>query len=183
MKIQIRNSAVNLVAVVLILAACAAEITTVPTDRVFTLVGTLGAERWTSIDVPGSTEPRPGTTLPAFLVCRTSEGDSQAKAAAVVDRGILTLRGDGTSRLELTAGTWWRNGAVVGGSGGTISEFGRWSEPTPGTIHLSGFVTVAFKAPFHYTEAGSGLTSMTFSCPGGSGTESLTPELVFSRAR
>ena len=181
MPTRIRNTAFNPIVLSLILAGCTAEITAVQTDRVFTLVGTLGAERWTSADVPGSTETRPGTTLPAFLVCETEGGDSQAKSAAVIDRGTLTLHGDGTSRLELTAGTWWRTGTATGGSGGTISEFGRWTEPTPGTIHLSGFATAVFNAPLHYTEIGSGLTAMTFACPGGSSTASLTPQLVFSR--
>ena len=182
MPTLIRRSAFNPLVLSLILAGCAAEPTAVRTDRVFTLVGTLGAARWTSADVPGSTETRPGTTLPAFLVCETEDGDPQMKAAAVVDRGTLTLRGDGTSELELTAGTWWKAGAVIGGSGGTISELGRWTEPTPGTITLSGFSTVAFNAPLQYTDAGGGLTAMTFECPGGSSTASVTPQLVFSRA-
>ena len=182
MLIRIRRSAFNPLVLSLILAGCATDITAVQPDRVFTLVGTLDVARWTSIDVPGSTEIRPGTTLPAYLVCAPEEGDSQAKAAAVVDRGTLTLRGDGTSELELTAGTWWRSGAVTGGSGGSISEFGRWTEPTPGTIHLNGFATAVFSAPLRYTDTGSGLTAMTFACPGGSSTASLTPQLVFSLA-
>ena len=183
MPIRIRRAAFNPLVLSLILAGCSAEITDVQTDRVFTLVGTAGAARWTSADVPGSTETRPGTTLPAFLVCETDDGISEAKAAAVIDRGTLTLRGDGTANLELTAGTWWRAGSVSGGSSRTISESGRWTEPTPGTIHLNGFATVALNAPFQYTELGSGLTAMTFACPGGSNTVSLRPELVFSRTR
>ena len=51
-----------------------------------------------------------------------------------------------------------------------------------GTITLSEFSTVAFNAPLQYTDAGGGLTSMTFECPGVSSTASLTPQLVFSRA-
>ena len=183
MPLPICRSALNSLVLSLILAGCTADVTAAPTERVFSLVGTLGAARWTSVDVPGSTETRPGTTLPAFLVCETDDGDSQAKAAAVIDRGTLTLREDGSSELELTAGTWWTTGAVVGGSGRTLSEFGRWSEPTPGTIHLSGFATAVFDAPLQYTEIGSGLTTMTFECPGASSTASLTPELVFTRTR
>ena len=183
MTLRIRRHTLNPLLFTLMLAGCANEITNVAPDRVFTLIGTLGAERWTSADVPGSTETRPGTTLPAFLICETETGDSQAKAAAVIDRGILTLRADGTSHLELTTGTWWRAGVVSGASGETISESGRWTEPTPGTIHISGFTTVAFRAPFRYTEIGGGLTKMTFGCPGTSVTESVTPELVFSRVR
>lgn len=183
MPIPIRHRAFNLLVLSLILAGCAAETTAVQPDRVFTLVGTLGAARWTSPDVPGSTQTRPGTTLPAFLVCETEEGNSEVKAAAVVDRGTLTLRGDGTTRLELATGTWWRAGQVTGGSGGSISEFGRWTEPTPGRIHLNGFSTVVFNAPLQYTEAGSGLATMTFACPGVSSTASVTPELLFSRTR
>ena len=183
MPIRINRSAFIPLTLSLFLAGCAAEITTVQPDRVFTLVGTLGAPRWTSVDVPSSTETRPGTTLPAFLVCETADGDTQARAAAVVDRGTLTLRPNGTSRLELTTGTWWRTGASTGGSGGTISELGRWTELAPGTIHLSGFATAVFNAPLQYTELGGGLTAMTFACPGGSSTASLTPQLVFSRAR
>lgn len=183
MLIRIRRSAYILLALSLTLAGCTGEITAVRPHRVFTLVGTLGAERWTSVDVPGSTVTRPGTTLPAFLVCEAEDGDTQLKAAAIVDRGTLTLQSDGTSRLELTAGTWWTDGAAAGATGGTISELGRWTEPTPGTIHLSGFATAIFNAPFQYTESGSGLTSMTFACPGRSSTESLTPELVFSQVR
>ena len=182
MPIRISRRVCSLLALSLILAGCASEITDVPADRVFALVGTLGAPRWTSADVPGSTETRQGTTLPAFLVCETASSDPEAKAAAI-DRGTLTLRGDGTADIELTAGTWWRNGVTSGGSGGTISESGRWTEPTPGTIHLSGFATVAFNAPFQHTELGSGLTTMVFSCPGGSSTASLAPQLVFRRAR
>ena len=183
MPIRIRHRTLNPLILSLVLAGCAAEPTALPTDRVFNLVGTLGAARWTSVDVPGSTETRPGTTLPAFFVCETSGGDAQAKAAAVIDRATLTLHADGTTRFELTSGTWWRAAATSGGSGGTISEFGRWTEPTPGTIHLSGFATVAFNAPFRYTETGSGLTAMTFACPGGSSTAVLTPELVFTTSR
>jgi hypothetical protein len=181
MKIRIRTDARKPLLFALILAGCGGDITNVHTDRVFTLVGTLGAERWTSVEVPGSTETRPGTTLPAFLVCGMETGDSHAKAAVVVDRGTLTLHGDGTSKLELTTGTWWRVGGLMGSSGQTIAEFGRWTEPTPGTINLSGFTTIAFNAPLHYTEIGSGLTEMTFACPGASTTGSLTPQLVFSR--
>ena len=182
MPIRIRHSAVNPLVFSLILGGCAGEPTAVQPDRVFTLVGTLGVARWTSADVPGSTEARPGTTLPAFLVCETENADPQAKAAAVVDRATLTLRGDGTSELELTSGTWWRAGETTGGSGGTISEVGRWTEPTAGTIHLTGFSTAVFNAPLQYTDAGGGLTAMTFKCPGGSSAASLTPQLVFSRA-
>ncbi len=167
----------------LLLAGCASDITDVQADRVFTLVGTLGAARWTSVDVPGSTETRPGTTLPAFLVCEAEDGSSQAKAAAIIDRGTLTLRADGSAHLELTAGTWWRAGTVSGSSSRTTSELGRWTESESGTIHLSGFTTVTFHAPFQYTELGSGLTAMMFDCPGGSSTASLTPQLVFSQAR
>ena len=183
MPIRIRPSTFHPLILSLVLAGCGVETTTVSTDRVFTLVGTLGAARWTSVDVPGSTESRPGTTLPAFLVCKTEEGDADVKAAAVVDRGTLTLYGDGTSRLELTAGTWWRAGVVAGGSGRAISEFGRWVEPAPGTIQLSGFPTAAFNSPLQYTEAGSGLTAMTFECPGVSSALSLTSQLVFSRVQ
>ncbi len=180
MPLRTLHSAFTRVVFSLILTGCASEITDVHPDRVFTLVGTLGAERWMSADVPGSTETRPGTTLPAFLVCESDDGVVGAKAAAVVDRGTLTLHGDGAARLELTAGTWWRAGTVIGGSGRTISELGRWTEPTRGTIQLSGFATVVFDTPLQYTETGGGLTAMTFQCPGGSSTASLTPELVFS---
>lgn len=183
MSIQFRRTAFRSLASALLLAGCTAEPTEVETVRVFTLVGTLGAARWTSVDVPGSTETRPGTTLPAFLVCSTDDTSSQVKAAAVVDRATLTLHADGTSKLELTAGTWWQSGAVVGGSGGSISEFGRWTESQPGTIQLSGFSTVAFNAPFQYTEAGGGLTAITFACPGVSSAASLTPQLMFTRTQ
>lgn len=182
MIFRIRRNACIPLFLSLILAGCAAEFTAVQTDRVFTLVGTLGAPRWTSPDVPGSTVTRPGTTLPAFLVCETGN-DSQLRAAAVIDRGTLTLRGDGTSELELGAGAWWSSDGVIGGSGSSVSEFGRWTEPTPGTIHLSGFTTVGFKGPFQYTESGSGLVAMTVPCPSVSSAVSLTPELVFSRVR
>ena len=163
------------------LAACA-EPTVVQTDRVFILVGTQGAARWNSPDVPGSLKTRPGTTLPAFLVCETENAQVPTWAAAVVDRGTLRLHDDGTSRLELTAGTWWKTHATNGGSGGPISEYGRWTELTRGTIHLSGFTTIAFDAPLQYTELGNGLTSMTFECPGVSSATTLTSELIFRLA-
>ena len=173
------HSSAAAVVLFLTLAGCAGEPTAVTTTRVFTLTGTLGVPRWNSVDVPGSTETRPGTTLPAFLVCATEDG-AQARAAAVIDRGALTLLSDGTAKLELTAGTWWSVGLSSGGSGGSITEFGRWSEATPGTIHLSGFTTAAFDAPLQYTEAGA-LTAMTFECPGVSTTPRLTSELTFNR--
>lgn len=183
MLIRIFSTSLNPLVLSLLLAGCAADPTAVRADRTFTLVGTLGVARWTSADVPGSTESRPGTTLPAFLVCATESADAHVKAAAVIDRAALTLHADGTARFDLTSGTWWKDGLATGGSGGTISEYGRWSEPTPGTIQLTAFATVAFSAPLRYTEAGSGLTAMTFACPGASSTATLTPELVFSIAR
>jgi hypothetical protein len=167
----------------LLLAGCTTETTEVQPDRVYTLVGTLGAPRWTSADVPGSTETRQGTTLPAFLVCQSEEPDSEVKAAAVVDRGTLTLRADGTAKVELTSGTWYKAGGVTGGSGGPIAEFGRWTEAQPGTIQLNGFTTIAFSAPLQVTETGSALTTMTFECPGASGIASVAPQLVFSRVQ
>ena len=144
-------------------------------------MGTLGVPRWSSDEVPGSTETRPGTTLPAFLVCETGDGNALTRAAAVIDRGVLTLHGDGTARLDLTSGTWWSTGGSSGASGGSNSEFGRWTEETRGTIELGGFATARFDTPLQYTESGAALTAMTFECPGVSTTPRLAPELIFTR--
>lgn len=167
-------------AVIVSLLGCANEPTVPPSTRAFTLVGTLGVPRWNSDEVPGSTETRPGTTLPAFLVCETADGNTLTRAAAVIDRGVLTLHGDGTARLDLTSGTWWSTGGSSGASGGSISEFGRWTEENRGTIQLTGFTTARFDAPLQYTEMGAAQTVMTFECPGASAVPSLRPELVFS---
>jgi hypothetical protein len=169
-----------LLALSFLLTGCAAESTSVPADRVFDLIGTQGHARWTTADVPGSTETRPGMTLPAFLVCGDDAAASGSRAAVVVDRGTLVLRANGTAELELTAGTWWQAGPVSGGTSGTIREFGRWTEPTAGTVQLSGFTTARFDAPLQHTELGSGLAAMSFACPSASGAVGVTPELVFS---
>ena len=183
MPIRIRPATFFPLVLSLAVAGCGDEITVRTNDRVFTLVGTLNAARWNSHEVPGSTESRPGTTLPAFLVCETAADASQAKAAAVIDRGVLTLHEGGTATLELTTGTWWKAEGATGASGGSVSEFGRWAERSPGTIDLSGFTTVLFNAPLRYTEAGSAVTPMTLDCPGLSSTRGVSPDLVFNRTR
>jgi hypothetical protein len=168
---------------VVALAAFAVGCTDSPIEpsaaRVFSGIGAYDVEQWMDPSVPGSGEARSGTSLPIYFVCPV-DGDSSARAAAILTNAELRLFANGTAEIQLAVGTWASANGGVTASSEIITRWGNWSEEDPNAIELSGFGIPGLGARLAHTELGHAELPITLACPSAASVTNVQPTLSWS---
>ncbi len=147
--------------------------------RVFSGIGAYNADQWMDPSVPGSGLPREGTSLPIYFVCAV-DGDTTARAAAILTDAELRLYPNGTAEVRLEIGSWARVNGVETASGETITRWGRWADANAHEITLSDFGVPGLGNTLQHTELGHAELPLTLACPGAASVPSVQPTLSFS---
>lgn len=149
------------------------------TTRVFSGIGAYDVEQWMDPSVPGSAEARSGSSLPIYFVCQV-DGDSSARAAAILTNAELRLYANGSAEIQLQVGTWARAGGSVSATSETISRWGSWNDANANAIELTGFGIPGLGATLQHTELGHAELPLTLACPSAASVPSVRPTLSFS---
>lgn len=147
--------------------------------RVFSGIGAHNAAQWMDPSVPGSGLPRAGTSLPIYFVCPV-DGDTTARAAAILTDAELRLYPNGSAEIRLDIGSWARVNGVETASGETITRWGRWADANAQEITLSGFGLPGLGNSLQHTELGHAALSLTLACPGAAAVPNVQPTVSFS---
>jgi len=149
------------------------------TTRVFSGAGAYDVEQWMDPSVPGSGEARSGSSLPIYFVCPV-DGDSSARAAAVLTGAELRLFANGSAQIQLQVGSYARVNGGVSATSETITRWGNWNDANANAIELSGFGIPGLGTTLQHTELGHAELPLTLACPRAASVPSVQPTLSFS---